>query len=309
MSSNTELNLLAKDMLDEINRQLQKSGQVLWFLYDDLDEDLLEKGNLRKEALTGLFQFIQASDARRLVSLRFKVFLREDIWSRLVFDNKSHFNGREIILKWTRKDFLRLALRQALQSREFKDLVDRFAPVENIDQAEETLIDKALQLLWGTRREPNLKSKYVSRWVYDRLTDSSGTTFPRSLNILLKEARNYELTFNRNQLIPTDRLLQAKSLNEGLFAASKQRCEEVREEYPELGPFFDALAGLDVLVSERKLREVWRETAQGISHTFRSFVDLLLSIGLAELPEKGHGYRFAEIYIYGFNMYRGRRKY
>lgn len=312
MAGNAELNLLTKDVLDDINSQLRKSGQVLWFLYDDLDEDLLEKGDLRKGALTGLFQLIQASDARRLVSIRFKVFLREDIWSRLVFDNKSHFNGRDIVLKWTRKDFLRLALRQALQSTEFRDLVDRFAPVENIDQAEETLIDKALQLLWGTRREPNLKSKYVSRWVYDRLTDSSETTFPRSLNILLKEAKNYELTSNRDLPIPTDRLLQAKSLNEGLFVASKQRCEEVREEYPELGPFFDALASLEILASERKLREVWQETAHVISPTFRGFVDFLLSIGLislAELQEKEQGYRFAEIYTYGFNMYRGRRKY
>jgi len=283
-----------------------------------LKRDLLEKGNLRKGALTGLFQLVQASDARRLTCIRFKIFLREDTWSRLVFDNKSHLNGRDIILQWTRTDFLRLALRQAQQSEEFRDLVDRFAPVENIDQADEELVDRALHLLWGIRREPNSKSKYVSRWVYDRLTDSSGTTFPRSLNILLKEAKNYELTSNRSQLIPTDRLLAksrlllAKSLNEGLFVASSQRCAEVREEYPELGPFFDALASLEVLASEQRLREVWQETAQGISSTFRSFVEFLLSIGLielAELQEREQGYRFAEIYTYGFNMYRGRRKY
>ncbi len=312
MATDSELNLLAKDLLDEINRQLQKSGKILWFLYDDLDEDLLEKGNVRKGALTGLFQLIQASDARRLVAIRFKIFLREDIWSRLVFDNKSHLNGRDIILKWTRKDFLRLALRQALQSKEFRDVVDRFAPVENIDQAEEALIDKALQLLWGTRREPNLKSKYVSRWVYDRLTDSSETTFPRSLNILLKEAKNHELHSHRDQLTPPDRLLQATSLNQGLFVASKQRCEEVREEYPEFEPFFDALTNLEVLILERKLREVWQDKAREIVPTFESFVEFLLSIGLiglAELQEKKRGYRFAEIYTYGFNMYRGKRKY
>ncbi|MBV9691703.1 MAG: AAA family ATPase [Ktedonobacteraceae bacterium] len=309
MAVNAELNLLAKDALDDINRQLRKSSQALWFLYDDLDEDLLEKGNLRKRALTGLFQLVQASDARRLTSIRFKIFLREDIWTRLVFDNKSHLNGRDVILQWTRLDFLRLALRQAQQSEEFRDLVDRFAPVENIDQADEALIDRALQILWGTRREPNLKSKSVSRWVYDRLTDSGGTTFPRSLNSLLKEAKNYELTSHRSQ---PDRLLQPKSLNQGLFAASQKRCAEVREEYPELGPFLDALVGIEVLASEQKLSEVWQKTAQGISSTFSGFVDFLLSIGLiglAELQEKEQGYRFAEIYTYGFNMYRGKRKY
>ncbi len=72
-----------------------------------------------------------------LKSIGFKIFLREDIWTKLVFDNKSHFNGRDIILQWTRKDFLKLALRQALQSTEFNDLVSRLSPVGNIDQADE----------------------------------------------------------------------------------------------------------------------------------------------------------------------------
>src|SRR5581483_10880050 len=298
MASDARLNLLVKDALDEINKQLQKNGNVLWFLYDNLDEDLLAEGGLRQRALTGLFQLVQASDARRLTSIRFKIFLREDIWSRLVFDNKSHLNGRDIILQWTPIDFLRLALRQAQQSNEFKDLVDRFAPVENIDQADEASLDRALQLLWGVRREPNLKSKYVSRWVYDRLTDSSGTTFPRSLNILLKEAKNYESSSNRGQQTSTDRLLSARSLNAGLVKASEERCAGIREEYPELGLFFDALADLEILASQEKLREVWRDTAQEISPTFSDFVKYLLGIGLispAELQEKEQGYRFAEI--------------
>ena len=70
----------------------------------------------------GLFYLVQASDAQRLTNVRFKIFLREDIWNRLSFDNKSHFNGRDIILQWTPGDFLRLALRQALQSPDFAEL-------------------------------------------------------------------------------------------------------------------------------------------------------------------------------------------
>ena len=75
------------------------------------------------------------------------------------------------------------------------------------------------------------------------------------------------------------------SRNEGLIEASRQRCQEVREEYPELGPFFDALVGFEVLASELKLREMWHETAEGILPDFREFVDFLLSIGLVGLAE------------------------
>lgn len=312
MATDAALNLLAKDALNTINEQLHKNRQTFWFLYDDLDEDFLEKGKVREQALIGLFQLVQASDARRLTAIHFKIFLREDIWSRLIFDNKSHLNGRDIILKWTRADFLRLALRQAFQSAEFKDIVDRFSPAESIDQADEETIERALQLLWGGRREQNLKSKYVSRWVYDRLTDSSETTFPRSLNNLLTTAKEYELKTYKGQQLPADRLLRSKSLNEGLLEASAKRCDDMREEYPELRPFFDALVNVEIIVSESKLQAIWQETVREILSTFKDFVDFLLSIGLiglAQLQEKEQGYRFAEIYTYGFNMYRGRRKH
>jgi len=316
IATDAELNLLAKDALDVINEQLRKNGQVLWLLYDDLDEDLIEKEDIRERALTGLFQLVQACDARRLKSIGFKIFLREDIWNRLVFDNKSHFNGRDITLQWTRVDFLRLVLRQALQSKEFEDLVGRFSPVGNIDQADGASIDRALQLLWGSRREQNLKSKYVSRWVYDRLTDSSSTTFPRSLNILLKEAKEYELTTYKGQSSPpSDRLLRPKSLNEGLVKASEQRCQEIREEYPELNPFFDSIVGFNILTPMEDLRKAWQETIRAMLpefKEFKKFIDFLLDIGLigiAELRGKEQGYRFAEIYTYGFKMYRGTRKY
>jgi hypothetical protein len=259
---------------------------------------------------------MQASDAQRLTNIRFKIFLREDIWSRLIFDNKSHFNGRDIILQWTRTDFLRLALRQALQSQQFADLVNRFAPIGNIDQASEEAIQKALQLLWGNRKDKNSKSKYVARWVYDRLTDSSKTTFPRSLNILLKDARTYELD-HREETLPGDRLLRSRSLNQGLIAASNQRCDELREEYPELVPFFVSLKDVPIVVSRDDLQKKWQRwqrTTQKTTPDFKKFDDFLsflLSIGLinvAEIRGEVQGYRFAEIYTHGFQIYRSTRK-
>src|SRR5205807_4148073 len=112
-----------------------------------------------------------------------------------------------------------------------------FSPVEDVDQADESTIDRALQLLWGSRRERNPKSKHVSSWVYERLTDSSGTTFPRSLTILLKAAKEYELAASQEQAYP-DRLLRMSSLVGGLKQASEHRCDELRNEYSELSPFF-----------------------------------------------------------------------
>ncbi|QOV24312.1 MinD/ParA family ATP-binding protein [Anabaenopsis elenkinii] len=307
LSTDSDLRLIVKDVIDIINQTATNNSQKLWFLYDDLDEDIFEAGELRQQALTGLFQLVQSCDANRLTAIRFKIFLREDIWNRLIFDNRSHFNGRDILLQWTRVDFLRLALRQVIQSKDFKNLVDKFSPVavESIDQASEEVIDKALELLWGSRRRTGDKAKYVSRWVYERLTDSSGTTFPRSLSILLEGAKDQELSYKGKSSIqpPSDRLLRSKSLEIGLKKASEKRCDEIKEEYPHLDKFFGSLKQKSAFLTEEELHTIWRESAHDISE-FKEFTSFLSEIGIIEWREKKKTYKVADIYVYGFDMIR-----
>ena len=304
IATDSELKLLSADALQLFNDQQRQ--KVTWLLYDDLDEDFPERGNVRQEALAGLFQLIQFCDARQLKAIRFKVFLREDIWGRLNFDNKSHFNGRDILLEWTRIDFLRLALRQAMQSSKFKDLVDRLSPIENIDQADEETLARALELLWGNRRRRGNKAKYVSRWVYERLTDTSNTTFPRSLSVLLEGAQQQELSYKGKSSIqsPTDRLLRPKSLEIGLEKASEERCEAIKQEYPDLCPFFDALEGVPALPNQEDLEKVWQNTAKEVIPKFNEFAEILSEIGLVKWRPKEQRYGFADIYVYGFKMSR-----
>lgn len=311
LSTNSELRLIVKDAINIIiHEEAKNKSQKIWFLYDDLDEDFPEAGEVRQSALSGLFQLVQSCDANRLTEIRFKIFLREDIWNRLIFDNKSHFTGRDIILQWTRVDFLRLALRQSIQSPDFKNLVDRFSPiaVESIDQSSEDAIDKALELLWGSRRRTGNKAKYVSRWVYERLTDSSGTTFPRSLSILLTGAKEQELSYQGKSSIqtPTDRLLRSKSLEIGLKKASEKRCDEIKEEYRHLIKFFDSLKQKSALLPKEELHSIWQESAQNIEdfEDFEDFTSFLTEIGIIEWRERDKRYKFADIYVYGFKMIR-----
>ena len=309
LSSNSQLRLVVKDAIKILlNDEARTKSQKLWFLYDDLDEDFPEAGEVRQQALTGLFQLVQSCDANRLTEIRFKILLREDIWNRLSFDNKSHFTGRDLILQWNRIDFLRLALRQTIQSNAFKNLVDRISPVavDSIDQASENAIDKALEILWGSRRRRGDKAKYVSRWVYERLTDSSETTFPRSLSILLEGAKEQELSYEGNSSIkpPTDRLLRSKSLEIGLQKASKKRCDEIREEYPDRSRFFDDLKEKSAFLEREQLQKVWQDSASDKKESFEEFVSFMSEIGIIQWREKDKRYKFADIYVYGFEMER-----
>jgi cellulose biosynthesis protein BcsQ len=308
LSTNSTLSEIVNDAINIIiHEQAKNKSQKIWVLYDDLDEDFPEAGEVRQSALSGLFQLVQSCDANRLTEIRFKIFLREDIWNRLIFDNKSHFHGRDIILQWTRVDFLRLALRQSIQSPKFKNFVDRFSPiaVDSIDQSTEDAIDKALELLWGSRRRTVNQAKYVSRWVYERLTDSSGTTFPRSLSILLTGAKEQELSYQGKPSIqtPIDRLLRSKSLEIGLKKASEKRCDEIKEEYRHLTKFFDSLKQKSALLPKDELHSIWQESAQDIAD-FEEFTSFLTEIGIIEWRERDKRYKFADIYVYGFDMIR-----
>jgi cellulose biosynthesis protein BcsQ len=311
LSTEIDLKLILPDAIDLLNQAQQKKEKFLWFLYDDLDEDFPERGGIRQLALTGLFQLIQSCDARRMTSIRFKIFLREDIWNRLNFDNKSHFNGRDLILKWSRIDFLRLAFRQATQSPDFKNLVDRYTPVETIDTANEETLSRALEPLWGIRRRAGNKAKFVSRWIYERLTDSSGTSFPRSLSALLEGAKAQELTYKGLTSVQTatdDRLIRGTSLEIGLEKASAERCEAIEQEYSDLSEFFNALEGLPALLPKEQLKDIWQKTSIETAATFEEFVTLLSEIGIAKWREKDERYGFADIYVYGFKMSRSGTK-
>ncbi|AFY72236.1 ATPase involved in chromosome partitioning [Synechococcus sp. PCC 7502] len=306
LTNDDNFRLIVKDALDLFGEQKIQINQTIWILYDDLDEDFSEKNGVREQALTGLFQLIQACDARRLTSVRFKIFIREDIWNRLNFDNKSHFNGRDLLLKWTRVDFLRLALRQAMQSRAFKNLVDMTSPIENIDTATEENLNKALDLLWGVRRRTGTKAKYVHRWVYERLSDLSGATFPRSLSVLLQGAKEHELSYKGQASLksPSDRLIRGTSLERGLEKASEERCDAIRQEYPDLERFFESLEGVPALPTKEELYVVWQQSYLDSYPDFDNFSGFLSDIGLAKWREKEIRYGFADIYVYGFKMIR-----
>lgn len=305
--------LLVCDALSTINQKQEELGQKLCFLYDDLDEDFKQQEKLRERALVGLFQLVQFCDARQLNMFRFKIFLRQDIWSELIFENKSHFNGRHLSLEWKLIDFLRLAYRQATCSSLFKSQVQPVYPIDDPDNATENQLREALGLLWGEKRRRGSKAKYVDRWIYERLTDASGTTFPRSLSILLSEAKGQELSY-RNQpsvQFPDDRFLRSRALEVGLERASSQRCDEIREEYPELSRLFDALKDFPALATREQLEEqLWQNNFSDLFPKFSQFIEHLEEIGLLELrkktAKKEEHYRFADIYIYGFGMsYKG----
>ncbi|WP_204369176.1 hypothetical protein [Methylocucumis oryzae] len=150
------------------------------------------------------------------------------------------------------------------------------------------------------------KNAYVSTWVYSRLTDSSDNTYPRSLTILLSKAKEFELQQPQGKSAPTDHLLRWNSLTKGLEIASAERCDAIKNEYPELSEFFDNIGQLGSLFSDEKFKEFWQNATQlqAQFNTFDAFLKRLKDIGLLDDKKysKKYNYVIAPIYIDGFNI-------
>lgn len=302
---------LCRDFIIDINNQLSTDGEKLWLLYDDLDQDIKEDSQWQEDALGGLLRLAYDSNNQDLHNIRFKVFLREDIWDKLVFTNKSHFSEpRTLLLQWKIEDFLRLAYRLVTGgSSEFRAIALREFPLTDteVDSAGEEDLRKALVPLWGLRQEKG-KNATVAKWVYNRLTDAQGNTYPRSLTVLLHNAKEEELrTFNAKQL-PTDRLISPRSMQVGLEAASVERVNALKNEYPSIRPFLEDIENNQTLRSQftsSELRSAW-ERCGGPFGAFEAFVSHLNLAGLLvkKKPEAKFDFGIASLYIDGLKINR-----
>ncbi|MDO9140684.1 MAG: hypothetical protein Q7U38_10190, partial [Methylobacter sp.] len=192
-------------------------------------------------------------------------------------------------------------------SDKFRNLANRIIPLPD-NQLDECNIESLRQILsplWGLRRQKT-QNAYVSTWVYSRLTDSSGNTYPRALTILLKNAQEFELKQTQGKTAPSDHLLRWNSLTKGLEAASVERCSDIKEEYEELSEFFNNIGELGSLFSDKQLKDFWQKSTQLHEQfeTFDAFLKRLKDIGMLQDKKysQKYNYAIANIYIDGFNI-------
>jgi hypothetical protein len=302
---------LCRDAMIDLNAELGRNGNKLWLLYDDLDQDIKEDSVWQEDALSGLLRLAYDSNNQDLHNIRFKVFLREDIWSKLVFTNKSHFSEpRTLLLQWKIDDFLRLAYRLVTGgSPEFRALAHREFPLTDVevDTAGEEELRQALIPLWGLRQEKG-KNATVAKWVYNRMTDAQDNTYPRSLTVLLNAAKDEELRVRNDKTAWSDRLLSPRSMQVGLKAASLERVNALKNEYPPLRPFLEDIESNKTLRSQftsDELKNVWSRCGQSFA-AFESFVAQLDASGILVKKKAGGQYDFgiASLYIDGLGMTR-----
>ena len=297
----------ATDELRAIHRWLQECKQRVWLFYDELDAGFGSTQNdyaRRRRALEALLSWwLEIGNGFQYITP--KIFLREDIWNQLNFTNKGHYMGRSLQLRWEEADLWRLVLRQALQSSDtLKNyLQQKFGvTVERLNTIGLEQLRKSLYPLWGERMTRGNKA-YTYNWVRSRISDGQKNCFPRSFILLLQESVRIEKDFPKEY--DPEITLRPKALMNALPYVSKQRVDEVRNEYPELEEFLNRLQGERSPIDEYRLGEIWDLQDSELAVVIKDMVDAgIITEYTRPKDPPPRRYAVADLYLHGLGMIR-----
>jgi hypothetical protein len=173
------------------NRSLQGAGYTVWVLLDRLDVAFIENHDLEKNALRALFRVYR--DFGNLDAIKLKIFLRTDIWNRIVeggFRESSHIT-KVAVLDWTPGALLNLMIKRLLNNsvlvKEFS--IDRDAVLKSIEDQSATFYR-----FFPQQVEQGSKKRNTFDWIISRCADASDKTAPREIIHLLNSAREEEIS-------------------------------------------------------------------------------------------------------------------
>lgn len=204
----------------------------------------------RQEAFTTALLEVMSDVRARFRRLSFKVFLREDIFLRLVMQNKSHLEPAKLELRWRPEDWWRIVLNIVCTSPTYRDLVQELQPgVTRPWNVDEQTLRRLLAPLWGEKIDTG-RAGQTANYIAKRTADAQERLFPRTLVQLLHAALEAEKA--KEPLPRATSVIRFSSLRDGVAKASEQRVEDLKKEYVELSAYLDALRGADATGDARK---------------------------------------------------------
>ena len=245
------------ELLNDADQALKSEGNELWICIDRLDVAFEEHPVLERNALRALFKTYL--DLFAFPSVRFKIFLRSDIWRRLTADGfreASHIT-RTLTIQWDSESLLNLVIRRLLQSDELlrNYLEDRQTVLGSLE-AQQRLFYR----IFPGQIDVGKKKPTTWDWMLTRTRDGTGHTAPRELIHLLIRAREIQL---QKLGVGTDNpestnLFHRAVFKHALQVVSKTRLEQtLYAEYPKLRAAISKLEGEKATQTAKSLTALW----------------------------------------------------
>jgi len=246
------------DLLAKLNSAFAAVNITVWLVLDRLDVAFAESDTLEANALRALFRTYL--DMLALSHIKIKIFLRDDIWRKVVaagFREASHVT-RSLTLAWDQQSLLNLTVRRLVSNAPLCEYysLQRDHILSSAEAQREFFYQVfPLQVDTGPNKPTALD------WMASRTADGSRRTAPRELIHLLLAARDEQLRLyelgsaepERNQLF--DKL----AIRAALPIVSKARYEQTLvAENPALKPYLEKLEREKTQQSPESLARLWR---------------------------------------------------
>ena len=242
--------------LEIVNQELKKQKYQVWVLLDRLDVAFADNNDLESNALRALMKVY--GDFRDLDNLHLKIFIREDIWNRILgegFREASHITRYEV-MSWNYATLLNLLMRRMLNNDVLVEEygIDREAVLADNDKQEQ-LLKRIFPIKVEQGNNPE-----TFKWMVNRCADAKERTTPRELIHLLscvreEEIRRLELGGKSPE---ADQLFDRGVFKPALARVSKARVETwLFSEYANQKPFVEKLIGQKAEQTPESLAERW----------------------------------------------------
>lgn len=265
---------LYSNVLSDLDRQLVARRQNLLVVFDALDRLGQEWESIRDLSRSLLRLAIGLQSFR---SIRAKIFMRVDQFSDrelFKFPDSSKIRNDHVNLVWLPGELYGLLLFEILRNPEGKLALEALAsqvgasaalPLEGSDS--KTHLDQQRELIHALAGEfmgSNKKRGLVYTWVPLHLSDAANTCSPRTFLTAWRRAAEY-------MPAPIDRAVDHLGLLDGVRSASRDRLNELYEDYEWIKPSLDALKRQFVPMSREQLFQFWRESR--VIETIKSSTD------------------------------------
>jgi len=271
----TQAGYVSVDNLADLAEQaLKKANFQIWILLDRLDVAFAETHDLEKNALRALFRVYR--DFSALDHIKLKVFLRTDIWTRIVesgFREASHIT-RDITLTWSKNALLNLIIKRILKNAAIveADKIDREAVLKSFP-AQNELFYK----LFPAQVDQGAKKPSTFDWIITRCADASDKTVPREVIHLLNSIREQEIArLERGEApAPDSQLFDRSVFKLALPAVSQGKLiSNLFAEYPELKSTIQKLKGEKTEQTLETLASLFNQTLEKASKSAESLVSI-----------------------------------
>jgi hypothetical protein len=211
------------------NRILSQNSNTLWVAIDELDKVAIN-GNGGKEHSSDVLNALMQthSELFPLDRIRFKLFIRSDVYESLTYVDKDHFTNSILRLKWEPED---LAVMLALRVR------------ASIGESTESLRLKiARELIDSVFDWPQGVASFDG--VLNELRDGRGLVTPRDLLNFAIKAKQAQQRFNELDISPaTKGIISSSAVEDGLKEASQAKLADFLTTFPNVHKSFMNLQG------------------------------------------------------------------